>query len=490
MPIHKDLTDSELHPPKGFIPAQNESFPIKNSSGLLEWISTSNLGSKWHTGSGIPAPALGRTGDFYLDSDVGDFFEKVNFNTWTLRGNVDGSDWFKGSGPPAPALGRVQDFYIDIDEGDIYEKTASSVWSLITNIDGSDWFQGAGPPASSLGRVQDFYLDNVNGDLYEKINSTTWNNFGNIRGPQGPPGSMTNLSDDTDPELGGSLDGQGHSISNVSSYNGVVVESHAGRHSPGGIDGLATAAPVSQTPDQTNAQGSAGFFARSDHVHNIPTAAAVGLDANSTSTQGNATSFARSNHTHAVSTGVPSTQTPAQANAAGSSANLARADHIHNMPAATPQNVGSANAEGTANSFARSDHVHNIFPVLEGQQASIDTVQTTTGGLAAGLTLTTAALTGGLYKITWYYEWGFNDAAADYLGRVQVDNLTNLLDQVQEPKSAAGVGPGGTSQRQPVGGFAIINLTPGVHVIDLDFGSGNGALATLWRARLSIRRWG
>src|SRR3989338_7217593 len=168
MPIHKDLPDSELHPPKGFVPASTESFPIKNASGLIEWISTSNLGSKWHTGAGLPSPAVGRTGDFYLDSDVGDFYEKVNFNTWTLRGNVDGSDWFKGSGPPSSALGRIQDFYIDIDEGDIYEKTAPTVWDLITNIDGSDWFQGAGPPALSLGREQDFYIDKSNGDLYEK----------------------------------------------------------------------------------------------------------------------------------------------------------------------------------------------------------------------------------------------------------------------------------------------------------------------------------
>ena len=551
MPIHKDLPDSELHPPKGFTPAPIESFPIKNSSGFLEWISTSNLGSKWHTGSGTPAAALGRTGDFYLDSDVGDFYEKVTFNTWTLRGNVDGSDWFKGSGPPSSSLGRVQDFYIDIDEGDLYEKTAPTAWGLITNIDGSDWFQGAGPPASSLGRVQDFYIDKVSGDLYEKTAPSVWTVFANITGPQGPVGPMANVSDDSTPELGGNLDGQGNSISNVSSYNGVVVEAHASRHAPGGSDAIATGTPATQTPDQvntlgvatslsksdhvhniptaaavgldpnssntlgnnpsfarsnhthaiasgnpvtqvpdqSNTSGTAASFAKSDHVHNIPSASAVGLDANSPNAQGSNPSFARSNHTHAVATGIPSTQTPGQTNAAGSSPNLARADHIHNIPTAVPQNIGAANSEGSANSFSRSDHVHNIFPVLEGQQASIETAQTTTGGLAAGLTLTTTALVGGSYKIEWYYEWGFNDAAADYLGRIQVDNTTNLLDQVQEPKSAGGAGPGGTSQRQPASGFAIINLTAGIHFIDLDFGSGNGALATLWRARLSIRRW-
>lgn len=265
MPIHKDLPDSELHPPKGFLPASNESFPIKNASGLLEWISTSNLGSKWHTGAGLPSPALGRTGDFYLDSDVGDFYEKVNFNTWTLRGNVDGSDWFKGSGPPNPALGRIQDFYIDIDEGDLYEKTAPTLWDLITNIDGSDWFQGAGPPAPSLGREQDFYIDKTNGDLYEKNSPTAWNIFANIKGPQGPVGPMANVSDDTTPELGGSLDGQGHSISNVSTYNGVMVASHATRHAPGGADPLALGNPVSI--GTINSPGTADSYPRSDHQH-------------------------------------------------------------------------------------------------------------------------------------------------------------------------------------------------------------------------------
>ena len=427
MPIHKDLPDSELHPPKGFVPAQNESFPIKNSAGLLEWISTSNLGSKWYTGSGVPAPAIGRTGDFYLDADVGDFYEKVNFNTWTLRGNVDGSDWFKGSGPPDSALGRVQDFYIDIDEGDIYEKTNPTTWSLITNIDGSDWFQGAGPPAPSLGRVQDFYINKSNGDLYEKTAPTEWSNFGNIRGPQGVPGPLAHLVEDTTPELGGNLNALGYSISNVSSYNGVAIESHAARHAPGGSDPIAT--------------------------------------------------------------GTPSTQVPDQANAAGNDASFAKANHIHNIPTAVPQNIGSVNSQGTANSFSRSDHVHNTFPIFEVNSASIEVNQTTTAGFTNGLTLNANGLAGGNYKIEWYYEWGFDSTVADFLGRVQIDATTSVMDHRENPADSAGVGPGGTDQRIPACGFAIVALSAGNHIITLDYGSGNGSTATLWRARLALKRW-
>lgn len=616
MPIHKDLPESELHPPKGFLPASPESFPIKNASGLLEWISTSNLGSKWHTGAGEPAPTLGRTGDFYLDADVGDFYEKVNFNTWTLRGNVDGSDWFKGSGPPAPSLGRVQDFYIDIDEGDLYEKTTPTTWVLITNIDGSDWFQGAGPPASSLGREQDFYIDKITGDLYEKNSPTTWDLFANITGPQGPVGPMANVSDDTTPELGGDLDGQGHNISNVGTYNGVTVEAHASRHAPGGADPIATGTPSTQTPDQANAEGNANSLARANHTHNIPTAAAVGLDANSGNTQGSNPSFARSNHTHAIASAPASTQTPDQANAAGASPSFAKADHTHNIPTASavgldanspnaqgsnpsfarsnhthaiasgppstqtpdqanaagvspsfakadhnhniptasavgldvnspnaqgsnpsfarsnhthaiasgpastqtpdqpnaagvspsfakadhghniptapPQNTGAANAQGAADSFARSDHVHNTFPVFEANSAAIETSQTTTSAaFQTGLTLNANGLVGGLYKIEWYYEWGYDSETTDFFARVQVNNTQTIMDHRENPADSGGTGPGGTDQRMPQSGFAIVPLAAGNHFIDLDYSSsGGGVQATLWRARILLRRWG
>ena len=252
---------------------------------------------------------------------------------------------------------------------------------------------------------------------------------------------------------------------------------------------ITSGAATTQTPDQTNAAGSAASFAKSDHTHNIPTASAVGLDTTSTNTQGSNSSFARSNHTHAIASGAPSTQTPDQANAAGTSANFAKADHTHNIPTASPQNTGAANSQGSASSFARSDHVHNTFPVFEANSASTDTNQTTTAGFTNGLTLNANGLAGGNYKIEWYYEWGFNDTAADFLARVQVDGGANIMDHRENPADSGGVGPGVTDQRMPSSGFAIVALTAGNHVVTLDYGSGNGALSTLWRAKLTLRRW-
>lgn len=62
---------------------------------VLAWWSQSGnprkqQGSVWHTGSGAPAAGLGAVGDFYLDGDNGDFYEKTADDTWTFRGNLRG----------------------------------------------------------------------------------------------------------------------------------------------------------------------------------------------------------------------------------------------------------------------------------------------------------------------------------------------------------------------------------------------------------------
>jgi len=42
MSLHKNLTDSQLHNPKGFSGAATNSYPIKNASDELEWVSYGN----------------------------------------------------------------------------------------------------------------------------------------------------------------------------------------------------------------------------------------------------------------------------------------------------------------------------------------------------------------------------------------------------------------------------------------------------------------
>ena len=65
--------------------------------------------------------------------------------------------------------------------------------------------------------------------------------------------------------LGGNLDMGANNITNVGTVDGVDVSDHSSRHDPGGDDALTTAAPTDV--GDANAEGSAGSFARSDHVH-------------------------------------------------------------------------------------------------------------------------------------------------------------------------------------------------------------------------------
>lgn len=58
----------------------------------------------WHQGTGAPAGGLGAIGDFYLDTDNGDVYEKTGATTWTLRTNIKGSQGTAGpAGPAGPA---------------------------------------------------------------------------------------------------------------------------------------------------------------------------------------------------------------------------------------------------------------------------------------------------------------------------------------------------------------------------------------------------
>jgi hypothetical protein len=400
MPVHKDLPQEELHNPKGFDPAANETVPIKTAMGLLEWVSIAIFGSTWLTGNGVPGPTLGKTGDFYLDADFGDFYEKTAFNTWTLKGNLDGSDWFNGAGAPASSIGRPKDFYVDVVDGDVYEKVDDTTWNLITNIDGSDWFHGTGAPSGSLGRVQDFYIDTVTGDLYEKTDPSTWTKFvnidgsewfsgagvpspsfayekdiyidtttgdlykktsptvwtiiANIIGPVGPPGP--GVSNDPNPSLAGDLNGDGHLIFNIGTINGVSITAHAARHLPDGDDPLATGVP--STVGTANATGTANALARQDHVHAHGNQAGGSLHANVIAS--GASGFMTGGDKTKLD-GIPvNTQAQIDANTALINSHASR--HLPNgadaLATGVPSTVGTSNQAGTANALARQDHIH------------------------------------------------------------------------------------------------------------------------------------
>lgn len=253
------------------------------------------------------------------------------------------------------------------NEGDFYQRTLGATGQLWINTDGT-----------TTGWSQVAYVGGPAGDVTGPVSSTD----NAIVRFDGTTGKLIQNS--------GVIISDANAVTGAASYNGVVVETHASRHLPGGPDALTTAAPIATAvqignaaatgtaasfsrSDHThavaggtpvnvtkaaNADGTAVTFARSDHKHDVTTAAPAAVGVATASGEGTATTLARSDHTHASNT-APVNVTKAAA-AIGTSGEPARADHKHDVTTATAVSVGTANAEGTATSLARSDHTHAV----------------------------------------------------------------------------------------------------------------------------------
>lgn len=111
-----------------------------------------------------------------------------------------------------------------------------------------------------------------------------------------------------------------------------------------------------------------------------------------------------------------------------------------------------------------------------------ETVQQTTNNVfQQKVRLTLTGLTGGTYRIGWYYEWNYNASQRDFRARIQLDDTTDLMEHLQEPADS------GSDQFHTAGGFKYQTLSAGNHDIDLDWCCSNlGDTATIRRARLEL----
>jgi len=477
MPIHKDLPDSELHNPKGFDVANPDTVLTKSSTGLVEYIKKSEFGADILFGDGDPAGTVGVIDDIYIDRTDGDVFKKVDITIWEFQFNISSAGGITDHGfLDAPSL-------LDDDHPQYLLVDGSRAMTGDLDLDGHDLLNVLnlnGIPTSFLGTHASRHLPGGADPLITA--APTSNLSGNSINSEGSAQSFSRSDHTHEIDVGAPVSQTPGQSNSEGSAPQLARSDH--------IHNIPAAAPSPLTPDATNSEGTAPSFARSDHIHNVQTdAPATNLSANTANQDGATNSFAKSDHSHGIDTGVPSTQTPDQANAAGASPNLVRADHAHNIPTAVPVSTGAANLQGSAASFARSDHVHNAFPPFQHQDVEVETPQTTTATLVNGLTLTTPSIPAGRYRIGWYYEWGYDSTTSNFNAQVQLNNTTTLMNHNAEPSDSGGGGPGGTDQRFPVSGFSYVNLTAGIHFIDVDYGgTGFGVAATLWRARLEIRR--
>ena len=82
-----------------------------------------------------------------------DIYKKAS-GAWVKETNIaagaNGATWLSGSGAPGSSLGNDGDYYLDTDTGDVYNK-ATGTWTVITNINGEQGEQGPQGPQGPQG---------------------------------------------------------------------------------------------------------------------------------------------------------------------------------------------------------------------------------------------------------------------------------------------------------------------------------------------------
>jgi len=144
-------------------------------------------GTKWRSGAGAPSNSLGLELDLYLNTSNGDVYRKLS-GVYTVICNIKGpagddgaigSVWRNGSGVPDNSVGLDGDYYLNVDNGDVYERI-SGTYSLVANIKGPAGDDANIPDPLIVTDFQATNSVNVGGQL-------TIDNGGNIN----TPGSIT-----------------------------------------------------------------------------------------------------------------------------------------------------------------------------------------------------------------------------------------------------------------------------------------------------------
>lgn len=124
-------------------------------------------GTVIHNGAGEPADTLGIVGDYYLNTNTGNFYTKTGETIWTPKIVLKGTDGVNGKdGSRGPQMSNVQD---------------------ITPTDTTGFILG------------DLMLVKGNGNLYEVAyddkGSLSWQPAGNLKGPTGATGAKGDKGD-------------------------------------------------------------------------------------------------------------------------------------------------------------------------------------------------------------------------------------------------------------------------------------------------------
>jgi hypothetical protein len=125
----------------------------------------------------------------------------------------------------------------------------------------------------------------------------------------------------------------------------------------------------------------------------------------------------------------------------------------------------------------------NIFGSEYHYAESLTESSTTVGSYQEKLKLTTGSIPAGDYKITWSAEVKTSDKDMRYQCQLDDTIKINVGDH-----SDWDDGVTDDSYYIPVGGFAKVTLTSGVHTIDIDYHDQGGGTAYIEEARIEIYR--
>jgi hypothetical protein len=161
-------------------------------------------GRTLHSGAGLPQPATGSNGDFYVDTTTSWIYGPKTAGVWpdglSLVGppGPAGRSVLNGVGVPTTEIGLDGDFYLDTQTKLIHGPKTSGAWPAgwamtgaagPSGTDGRSVLNGVGAPEADTGSDGDFYLDTASRILHGPKTSGSWGVGWSTTGPAGPPGA-------------------------------------------------------------------------------------------------------------------------------------------------------------------------------------------------------------------------------------------------------------------------------------------------------------
>jgi len=416
-------------------------------------------GSIWFNGAGVPNPVIGDNNDYYLDNSSGDVYYKSS-GSWGLIGNIKGSQGVAGSAIPLPAVQMRRTTELTV---------AVSTWGNCTfdttdvETDSSIIEHDPVNTERALIKESGTYLMGFYGDIDDEAMVRVIKN-----GTTLVPGSQRDYgAHDDSVSLEGPLGGM--FISDLVAGDYLTVQLQAAstaeilRVNPVFLV-MKMQAPKGDTGDQ-GIQGPAGEAFKIDEYDDFDEAKITSIETGSGASPSDLYYFLTLDDTRSNQ-------------ALPASLNGDMTGHVLMYDGVSWYDFGPfTGLEGPVG--PQGDPGEGL---TEQHEVSSDTFQqTTTDTFQQKLRLVANGLSGGKYRIGWYYEWQYNVAQRDFRSRVQVNDSVTLMEQRQEPKDT------GADQFYPAGGFKYELLSAGDYNIDLDFCCTNlGDTAGIRRVRLEL----